>query len=358
MPALRVSAVGAGLAGLTLAHHLHRHGLDVTVYERDPDLTSRSPGYRLHINSTGTTALSSVLHPRLGELFAATAGIPRHGALLFDAQLTPGPARDLSDSRGIGDPASGLPEHLVVDRSTLRRILYTGLEGVVRFGARVTGYHHNPDAGVSVHLADGHRADADVLIGAHGINSGVRARRLPEHNAVDLGARHIAAKIPLIDRTRAQIPRKLYSTFTVINGPHHDVVMGDAVHAMSRPSASEPTPPCATPRSPAPNCSPQPAATNPCCPPSATTKTPCAPTDSTPYAHPRTWENASSGTIRCPLDPAIRCWTPAPQGAGLGVAVGAVERLETPSRIGDGDGRREADPRGGCVRGRDNALAA
>ncbi|MER6386075.1 FAD-dependent monooxygenase [Streptomyces sp. NPDC001250] len=176
-----------GLAGLTLAHHLHRHGLDVTVYERDPDLTSRNPGYRLHINSTGTTALSSVLHPRLGELFAATAGIPRQGALLFDEQLTPSPARDLSDSRGVGNPASDLPEHLVVDRSTLRRILHTGLEDVVRFGDRVTGYHHNPDADVTVHLADGHRADADVLIGADGINSAVRARRLPKHNAVDLG---------------------------------------------------------------------------------------------------------------------------------------------------------------------------
>ncbi|MER5542420.1 FAD/NAD(P)-binding protein [Streptomyces sp. NPDC002589] len=101
MPALRVSAVGsglAGLAGLTLAHHLHRHGLDVTVYERDPDLTSRSPGYGLHINSTGTTALSNVLHPRLGELFAATAGIPRQDAPLFDEQLTPSPARGKAPS--------------------------------------------------------------------------------------------------------------------------------------------------------------------------------------------------------------------------------------------------------------------
>ncbi|MGW7002180.1 FAD-dependent oxidoreductase [Streptomyces sp. NPDC054933] len=224
MPALRVAIAGAGLAGLTLAHHLHRHGLDVVLYERDPDLATRNPGYRLHINSTGTTALSSVLHPRLRELFVATAGIPRQDALLFDEQLTPGPARDLSDSRGVGNPAADVPEHLVVDRSTLRRILYTGLENVVRFGARVTGYHHNPDAGITVHLADGRRADADVLIGADGINSAVRAQRLPGLGAVDLEARHIAAKIPLTDRTGAQIPRKLYSTFTLINGPHHDVV--------------------------------------------------------------------------------------------------------------------------------------
>ncbi|MFI1769553.1 hypothetical protein ACH41H_47210 [Streptomyces sp. NPDC020800] len=62
MPAVRIAGAGlaglAGLAGRTLAHHLHGHGLHVTVCERDPDPTSRKPGYRLHITSTGTTALS------------------------------------------------------------------------------------------------------------------------------------------------------------------------------------------------------------------------------------------------------------------------------------------------------------
>lgn len=110
--------------------------------------------------------------------------------LLFDEQLTPGPARDLSDSRGTGNTAADLPEHLVADRSTLRRILYTALENVVRFGSRVTGYRRNPDSSVTVHLAGRRSAEADVLVGADGINSAVRVQRLPCHTAVDLGARH------------------------------------------------------------------------------------------------------------------------------------------------------------------------
>ncbi|MER6571659.1 FAD-dependent oxidoreductase [Streptomyces sp. NPDC001093] len=224
MPAFRVAVAGAGLAGLTLAHHLHRHGLDVAVYERDPGLTTRNPGYRLHINSTGTTVLAGVLSPELRELFVATAGIPRQEALAFDEHLTPGTVRDLSSSRGLGTPVPGLPEHLVVDRSTLRRILYTGLEDVVRFGTPVTGYRDNPDTTVTVHLGDGRQAEAAVLIGADGINSAVRAQRLPQHRAVDLGARHIAAKIPLTDQTRTAIPHAPYSTFTLVTGPHHDVI--------------------------------------------------------------------------------------------------------------------------------------
>ncbi|MGN5377199.1 FAD-dependent oxidoreductase [Streptomyces lasalocidi] len=112
----------------------------------------------------------------------------------------------------------------MVDRSTLRRLLYTGLEETVRFGARVAGYRRHPDATVTVRLADGRSAEADVLVGADGINSAVRAQRLPGHRPVDLEARHIAAKIPLTAETRSRIPSQLYSAFTLVNGPHDDVV--------------------------------------------------------------------------------------------------------------------------------------
>lgn len=98
MPDLSVAIAGAGLAGLALAHHLHRHGVAVIVYERDTDLTSRDPGYRLHINSTGSSVLSAVLEPRLWDLFVALAPRdrradrsvgPGHGAATGAAQRRP-----------------------------------------------------------------------------------------------------------------------------------------------------------------------------------------------------------------------------------------------------------------------------
>ena len=78
----RIVIAGAGLAGLTLAHYLHRHGIPVAAYERDHGLSAREAGYRVHINSTGTSALHAALEPRLWELFLATCGMPDDDMLL------------------------------------------------------------------------------------------------------------------------------------------------------------------------------------------------------------------------------------------------------------------------------------
>ena len=211
---MRIVIAGSGLAGLTLAHYLNRHGLDVAVYERDADIAAREAGYRIHINSTGTSALHAALEPRLWELFLATCGMPSEDMLLFDEQLHLRPARDRSATEGTGVPAD-IPEHLVVCRSTLRRILYLGLEKAVHFGAKVTGYRTNPDSSVTVLLEDGATVEGDVLIAADGINSAVRAQRLPQVRIADLGSRHIAAKIHLTDEAKAKLPAELFNAFSL-----------------------------------------------------------------------------------------------------------------------------------------------
>lgn len=211
---MRIVIAGGGLAGLTLAHHLNRHGLDVAVYERDADIAAREAGYRIHINSTGTSALHAALEPRLWELFLATCGMPSEDMLLFDERLNLRPGRDRSATEGTGVPAD-IPEHLVVCRSTLRRILYLGLEKAVHFGAKVTGYHTRPDETITVMLDDGATVEADVLIAADGINSAVRAQRLPQVRVVDLGSRHIAAKIHLTDEAKAKLPDELFNAFSL-----------------------------------------------------------------------------------------------------------------------------------------------
>jgi 2-polyprenyl-6-methoxyphenol hydroxylase-like FAD-dependent oxidoreductase len=212
--------VGGGLAGLTLAHYLHRHGLDVAVYERESGLSTRDAGYRIHINSTGTSALHAALEPPLWELFLATSGMPDDDMLLFDERLNPRPARDKAATTGIGVPTE-IPEHLAVCRSTLRRILYLGLKDVVRFGAKVTGYRTHADSTVTALLDDGRTVKADVLIAADGINSAVRSQRLPQLKIADLGARSIAAKIPLTDATKALLPAQLFNAFSMAYDDDH-----------------------------------------------------------------------------------------------------------------------------------------
>lgn len=211
---MRIVIAGGGLAGLTLAHYLNRNGLDVAVYERDAGIAAREAGYRIHINSTGTSALHAALEPRLWELFLATCGMPSDDMLLFDEQLNPRPGRDKAATEGTGVPTD-IPEHLVVCRSTLRRILYLGLEKAVHFGAKVTGYHTNPDSRITVLLEDGTTVEADVLIAADGINSAVRAQRLPQVKVADLGSRHVAAKIHLTDEAKTKLPAQLFNTFSL-----------------------------------------------------------------------------------------------------------------------------------------------
>ncbi|MGC9539266.1 FAD-dependent oxidoreductase [Streptomyces sp. UG1] len=217
---MRIVIVGGGLAGLTLAHYLNRHGLDVAVYERDTSIGAREAGYRIHINSTGTSALYAALEPELWELFLATSGMPNDDMLLFDERLNPRPGRDKSATEGIGVPTD-IPEHLVVCRSTLRRILHLGLEKTVHFGAKATGYRSNPDRTVTVLLDTGETVEADVLIAADGINSALRAQRLPQVKVADLAARHIAAKVPITEETKAKLPAQLFNTFSLAYDSDH-----------------------------------------------------------------------------------------------------------------------------------------
>ena len=211
---MRIVIAGGGLAGLTLAHYLNRQGLDVAVYERDADMAAREAGYRIHINSTGTSALHAALEPRLWDLFLATCGMPSDDMLLFDEQFNLRPGRDKSATEGTGVPTD-IPEHLVMCRATLRRILYLGLEKAVHFGTRVTGYRTNPDSTITVLLEGGATVQADVLIAADGINSSVRAQRLPQVQIADLGSRHIAAKIHLTDQAKAKLPTQMFNAFSL-----------------------------------------------------------------------------------------------------------------------------------------------
>lgn len=222
---MRVVISGAGLAGLTLANTLYRNGIEVVVCEAADALESQDPGYRIHMNSTGTAALHAALEPQLWELCLATAGIPRQEMLHFDHELNLAAARDVSLSRGRGVDVDGLPEHVIVSRMTLRRVLELGLPaGAVRFGSGATGFDVEADGTVAVRLADGTTLDADVFVCAEGVNSATARMRLPGLEVVDLGARHIAGKIPLDEHARAVVPAELFSTFSMCHGSGGDAI--------------------------------------------------------------------------------------------------------------------------------------
>jgi 2-polyprenyl-6-methoxyphenol hydroxylase-like FAD-dependent oxidoreductase len=212
---MRVAVAGAGLGGLCLAQGLRRAGADVTVYERDDGLSGRRQGYRLHVDARAGLALQQCLPPELLAAFQATCGQASTRMTVVSERL-----RVLKEVTA-GDPAADryAPGTLStsVNRLTLREVLATGLDDAIMPGREVTGYDTYGKA-VRVHFADGREAEADVLVGADGVNSAVRRQYLPAAEPADTGGRCVYGKIPLRPATLELLPSALAAGFTAIIG--------------------------------------------------------------------------------------------------------------------------------------------
>ncbi|GLY51116.1 NAD(P)/FAD-dependent oxidoreductase [Lentzea sp. NBRC 102530] len=145
---MRVTIIGAGLGGLTLARVLHVHGIPSVVHEAEESPTARSQGGMLDI------------HDYNGQIAVEAAGLMEE----FQRLVLPGrQAMRVLENDGTvlfekaDDGSGGRPE---VQRADLRQMLLDSLPaGTVRWGSKVT------DPGV---------LETDVLVGADGAWSRVR----------------------------------------------------------------------------------------------------------------------------------------------------------------------------------------
>ncbi|MFD5080837.1 FAD-dependent oxidoreductase [Streptomyces sp. NPDC058371] len=165
-PLRRVLIAGGGIGGIATALALQQQGIDSVVFERAPQL--RDGGAGLHIWTNGMLALA---HLGVADQVAAIA--PAQAECRFAT----------STGRPIGVwPVGEFVERygqptVAIGRSDLHGILRDAVSAPVVTGAEVTGYTEHAD-GVSLHFADGTCEEGDLLIGADGIRSAVRAQLL------------------------------------------------------------------------------------------------------------------------------------------------------------------------------------
>jgi 2-polyprenyl-6-methoxyphenol hydroxylase-like FAD-dependent oxidoreductase len=163
----RAIIVGAGPAGLATAIALRRIGFDPIVYERADDLESSGTGLTLWPN-----ALKALDFFGAAEAVRAV-GMPAEGIVMCSAagEVLDCTARGVMETRFGG---TGLALH----RAELVNALLDVLgRDTVRLGARCVGFRADGHD-VRALFADGTEVWGDLLVGADGIRSVVRAQLL------------------------------------------------------------------------------------------------------------------------------------------------------------------------------------
>ena len=161
----KIAIIGGWIGGLTAAAALARKGLAAEVYEQAPVLEEVGAGVGLWPNAM--TALAPIgLAGKVTQLAVKLDGQgikrPDGGWLLCI------PGEVMTQRWGAG--------FVLVHRAELQQLLAAELgPSVIHLGARCTGFVDSGQA-VTAHFADGRKVQADVLVGADGVHSAVRAQ--------------------------------------------------------------------------------------------------------------------------------------------------------------------------------------
>jgi len=160
---LRILVVGAGIAGLSAARALRVAGYRPDVVEELP--ATMMPGAGIYLPGNALRALrllglDAPLRP-LGDLIFRQVYLDARGRALFEM-----------DVAGLW---AGVGESRALSRGDLQQVLLTGVGGEVRYDTAVRDLEIF-DSTAKVEFGDGSVAEYDLVIGADGRRSTIRAK--------------------------------------------------------------------------------------------------------------------------------------------------------------------------------------
>src|ERR1700733_13633176 len=161
----RVAIIGGGIGGLAAARALCRRGIEVSIYEAAPELREIGAGVAL-----GPNAMKVLRSLGLEDDVRGIAG-RWDWAVTRNWKTGRAISKTSRDQQALLFGSAGATAH----RADLLDVLAGSVpSNIVSLGARCTGVEPDGDVAVA-RFQDGSEIEADVIVGADGIHSAVRA---------------------------------------------------------------------------------------------------------------------------------------------------------------------------------------
>lgn len=160
----RVLIAGGGIGGLVAAIALRHEGIAVSAFERVKKLEEVGAGLTLWANALKAfhkIGLTDMLET-VGKPLTRSCILSWQGEILAETPIE-------ALTKRFGTPL------VAVHRADLQAALLSALgEGIVQMGTTCTGFQQD-DTEVRAYLADGREVSGDLLLGADGLHSSIRA---------------------------------------------------------------------------------------------------------------------------------------------------------------------------------------
>src|SRR4051794_3158391 len=176
MSTRRVIVAGGGVGGLTTAIAMQKAGHEVQLFEQHDEI--RDIGAGLHIWTNAVHVLQGL---------GVADKLEQHSSIMQKAEFRTSTGGLLASWPQAEISAEHNAPTLQISREELSKVLQGYVaDGTIHTGKRVAGYEETDD-GVTVRLEDGSTEQADVLVGADGLRSAVRAQLLGEEPPREAG---------------------------------------------------------------------------------------------------------------------------------------------------------------------------